>query len=375
MSVLDVVKRGVSGLATVAGKGFEGYGQDQQIDNARVMAALKSAREGENDRVTNLVKQKELARMQPGDQGYGAYKADEIRATGPAETEQAINTASGLAPIHTQEAVNTAKGVAPVSLGTHESERRFDNANPAPVPQSFTPVTLAGENGSPPVVKPFNTKTGAVGPSVGDAKPAVGATPAASNPQMAAAKANFQSALKTMDDFEAKLRAGTATYTPGDATKGALGSSEKTQNASGVLGGIESLVGNYAGASLRGDNAELANYLKAKKFLAEAALNTHKRPNQTQYEIEQELSGVGSRLDGFQSPEAAGQIAQSKDRRDRFASEVFGIGGPPVAGPAAGRSSPVAGTPAPIGSREAAVAHLKAQGKSDAQILQILGPP
>lgn len=41
---------------------------------------------------------------------------------------------------------------------------------PAPQ-QSFTPVTLGGGDGAPPVVVPFNTKEGTAGKPIGDAKP------------------------------------------------------------------------------------------------------------------------------------------------------------------------------------------------------------
>jgi hypothetical protein len=198
-------------------------------------------------------------------------------------------------------------------------------------------------------------------------------------PQMAAAKTNLESARNTMDDFEAKLLAGTASYGPLDATKGALGSSEQTQTAHGVFGGINSLAGNLAGASLRDDNPELSKYLKAKKFTAEAILNTHKRPNQTQYEIEQELSGIGPSLDGkFTSPQMASLVAQSKDRRDRMYNDVFAnpnagavAGTAPQHGSSSTPASPVpqllSGGPSAPASRpplSARVTQLKSMGLS-----------
>lgn len=180
----------------------------------------------------------------------------------------------------------------------------------------------------------FYTRSGALGK---DKAPAGGGQNA---PQMAAAKTNLESARKTMDTFEEALRNGTAEYGPFDATKGAMGSSEQAQTATGKLGALESLAANYAGASLREKNPSLSEYLKAKKFVAEAILNTHKRPNQTQYEIEQELSGIGPRMDGFKSPEAASQIAQSKDRRDRMYNEVFGGAGTAPTAPTAATGAP-----------------------------------
>lgn len=360
MGVLEVVRGVLPGLATAAGQGYAGYAADEQTKAKDVLAQAKAAQEAERNRVLNLLTQKEIARQNPGDAGYGQYKAGEIAATAPAEAtagalkaralipvdvakltaetpgmvDRARQTEAATAPIKVQTAVDTAKGTAPISIATHEHERRFDNANQPPdKPQISIQQPL---NTGDPAQAVVIDATDPMHPRVSTAPiPGVtkGATTGAQNkPQMDAARANLEAAKKTMDDYEAKLMRGEAQYGPWDATKGAIGSSEQTQTAKGLLGPAESLVGNYAGASLRGDNAELANYLKAKKFAAEAILNTHKRPNQTQYEIEQELSGIGPRLDGFMSDDAKRQIAQSAERRNRMWEEVFG-GGQPTATP------------------------------------------
>lgn len=202
--------------------------------------------------------------------------------------------------------------------------------HPPTVPQLIVGEKVNPDGTRTPTYGEYNKGTHTIAPVDGSAMQPKSAGAGPSNPQMAASKANIESAMKTMAEYERKLAAGEATYGPFDATNGALGSSEKTQSAAGAIGGAESLIGNMAGASLRGSNSDLANYLKAKKFVAEAVLNTHKRPNQTQYEIEQELSGIGPRFGGWTSDDAKAQIAQSADRRNRMYHEVFGTGGGPA---------------------------------------------
>lgn len=135
-------------------------------------------------------------------------------------------------------------------------------------------------------------------------------------PSMAAAKANLESARKIMDEFEAKYKAGQVGYSPFQATKGALASSPEALTAKGPLGAIHSYLANKSYSSLQKEDPEVARYMTAKKYVAEAVLNTHKRPNQTQYEIEQELSGMG--------PDAAPNVVDmGKTRRDKMWEEVF----------------------------------------------------
>jgi hypothetical protein len=147
-------------------------------------------------------------------------------------------------------------------------------------------------------------------------------------PQMAAAKANLESAMKVIDDYDLKRKNGTANYTVNEATKGAIGSApEATTAKPGMLGKLDSYFDNAANADLNKNNSDLAAYLTAKKFVAEAILNTHKRPNQTQYEIEQELSAPGVNASPF-------QLDLAKARRDKMYQEVFG--GASGASPASG---------------------------------------
>lgn len=330
MGVLDIV----SGLANAAGQGFGGYSTDQQLGVKKALEDAKAAQEAERNRVLNLLTQKEIARQSPGDAGYGAYKADEIKTTAPAETTAKVNDINATAQPMAHAAalkdfaenaplVARAGETAMAGVPAHNAETLFSSQHPAPAFKDFQDVDPATNQ---PRTRILDTHTGGITTEGGGKAGGAGAQNA---PQMAAAKANFETAIKTMDDYEAKLARGEATYGPFDAAKGAVGSSEQAQTAKGLLGPVESFVSNAAGSSLRGDNPDLAEYLKAKKFLAEAALNTHKRPNQTQYEIEQELSGIGPMSD-FTSADAKKQIAQSAERRANFGRDVFGIGAPSV---------------------------------------------
>lgn len=325
MGVFDVL----SGLSTAAGKGFEGYGVDRQIDVKNLLAAKKAADDEQRNRVLNIIG---MAGIDPTVQGKiagaraGATAPVEVKkaidiasGTAPIDTKKAIDIHAGEAPIDVKKAVDIETGTAPTKVAVANREHQFATEHPA---QSFSPVVTTAPGGEQHV-STLNTKTGEIKDTGVGAK--AGATPGGPNaPQTAAAKANLESARKTMDDYEEKLRRGEASYGPFDATKGALGSAEQAQTGKGIFAPAESFVANVSGASLRGDNPDLANYLKAKKFVAEAILNTHKRPNQTQYEIEQELSGIGPRFGGWESDDAKKQIAQSKERRDRMFNEVFG---------------------------------------------------
>ena len=146
-------------------------------------------------------------------------------------------------------------------------------------------------------------------------------------PQMAASKANLDAARKVMDEYEEKLKSGKAHIGVLGASEGAVASSPDAMTAHGPMGALGSVLANAAASHLQQSDPELARYQTAKKYVAEAILNTHKRPNQTQYEIEQELSGAGAGANPM-------QIDMGRERRDRMYNEVFG-GASPSAAPAA----------------------------------------
>ncbi len=219
----------------------------------------------------------------------------------------------------------------PAWLKAQEEAARIRQRFAAPPNPQFS--VQPGAPGMPAqgVVFDPRTRTATTVPLPDVSKSGSGMGSAQTAPQLAAAKANLESAMKVIDDYDAKRLAGLANYTTTEATKGAVGSAPAAMTAPpGLLGPIESLIANTAGQNLNANNPDLAGYLTAKKFVAEAILNTHKRPNQTQYEIEQELSAPGVDASPF-------QIQLAKSRRQKMYHEVFGgdagtLGPPPVGG-------------------------------------------
>ena len=184
----------------------------------------------------------------------------------------------------------------------------------------------------------FDPATNTMVPIAGAAPKNTAAGSAQNAPQMAAAKANLESAMTNMTAFENKLKAGQATYSPEDATLASLASSPTANTAGGVMGGVSAEISNRALAKLQQSNPDLWQYVTNKKYVAEAILNTHKRPNQTQYEIEQELSGAGPTSDA--TTEGYGkQIDMGASRRQRMYQDVFGGSTPNASGTPSGNGA------------------------------------
>lgn len=224
-----------------------------------------------------------------------------------------VKMATKADPVSTAIAIaNATKGI-PTYADLHPKET-----------DRYTAVPGVDPDTGKPTVYTMNSRTGEM-KSSGVGKP-VAAGNAQTAPQMAAARANMESAMKTMDDYEAKLRVHPEIYGPTEATLGALSSSPTAMTAQHPWDIPMSYGANKASQHLQASNPELARYLTAKKFVAEAVLNTHKRPNQTQYEIEQELGGVGPVPSNM-------QIDMVAARRNRMYQEVF-------ANPNAGGTAP-----------------------------------
>lgn len=189
------VLRVLGGLTRAAGKGFEGYGVDQQIDVKNVLAHANAAREAERDRVLNALTNRQIAKPQLGDEGYAELEAGVDKAK-----------AEAVSPITTQTAVNTAKGLAPIQEGTHLANRKADVANPLPQTnqQHFTFLTGADENGKP-VVMAGNTKTGDL-QQTGQSGKGTGGT-SSGGAAMIKARAGNISQLAIIDDALKELEA------------------------------------------------------------------------------------------------------------------------------------------------------------------------
>lgn len=195
MGVLDVI----GGLAKTAGAGFNAYGEEKKDRVVQALAADRAAREAKRDSVLNALTMAETDRLRaptPPDlvPVYDPKTGAEVltpRTPGlhlPGKPEYKIENG---------QRINATTGTAEPIAGYQAPEK--------PVAPSYTPVTLAGADGQPAVVKPFNTRTGEVGDAIGDAKP-TGAASSGSAAMMKARAANV-SQLAIIDDALKELDA------------------------------------------------------------------------------------------------------------------------------------------------------------------------
>lgn len=230
--------------------------------------------------------------------------------------------------------------------------------NAAPTP-TYTPVTVTNPDGSV-TVKPFNTKTGTTGESIGGPKPAAAAggsaslSPEARDQMMAQARLDNQ----TMKDYEAKVLAGTAKVGTALGVAGAL-----SDGSQGVAGKVSGVLGNAATGAV---DPEYQKYLTAQRSYGRIMGNLQsKRYTDHQAEIERSISGL-------QGNDLPGTIQYKQQMRDVSLADVT----PSASG--GGRGGSPGGTPAkdPGGNitlgggavTPAERAALKAQGFTDAQI-------
>lgn len=129
MSVVSVL----SGLATAAGKGYQGYGVDQELGVKNALAQQNAERQAERDRVLNLLTKRQIDRPQLGDPDYAKLSGEVKGAETAAETPALVSRAQALSP---------------VAVSQHEGMRKVDVANPLPTPASGT--VLPGADGKPP---------------------------------------------------------------------------------------------------------------------------------------------------------------------------------------------------------------------------------
>lgn len=162
----------------------------------------------------------------------------------------------------------------------------------APPQASYTPVTLGGENGQPPVIKPFNTRTGEVGPVVGTAKPAVtrveSAMNVASNARLTAAVSEMNNAHDNMDQYEAELASGQANINGLQQFLAATGSSFSHDDPASRLVQTQAL------ALLNSSNPELARYIRRGLSFAEGESMVSNRPSDFRTKMSQFLSTAAS---------------------------------------------------------------------------------
>jgi hypothetical protein len=261
MSVLSVL----SGLATVAGKGLEGYDIQERTKVAQALAQQKAAEEAQRNAVLNRVS---MAGIDPSTQG--AIEGARANARVPA----AISQAQGLAPIKVKEAVDTAAGVAPIQQGTHLTNRKADVANPLPVPPSFTPVVTTAPGGAQQV-QPFDTKHGTMKPPVATAKAASGGIGARGfGAGGIFGGASGLGSIKEMDAANPRMKhfeAGLMSEAPGAPTlkmfdnyrMGILNAARHAgQNFGDIAGAISSFVSSGAAEEMARQNPQLGTYAR-----------------------------------------------------------------------------------------------------------------
>lgn len=139
------VLRVLGGLAKTGAAGYAGYSKDQQLNASRTLAALRELREGERDRVLNLLTQRQIARPQLGDKDYGKVSGEAKAAETAAETPALVARASALKPVRVAEAVEM-----------HTGERRADVANPMPQ----VSVQAPSEVGDPAIATTVTARPG-----------------------------------------------------------------------------------------------------------------------------------------------------------------------------------------------------------------------
>lgn len=364
MSVLDAVKRGVAGFATVAGKGYEGLGQDQEVAVKNAMAKAQAERDATRDNVLNVVAQRPHKQYDPArgvvvDEDGGTFEAlPNLPAIDRAPVRPPLTTIVG-------------SDGKPIRGEDVPGARVYEPPRPLPL------VTSVGSNGLPTRVE---DKPGVVvpGPSGSVAKGL--AAP------MAAKVGQFGEMLKKAHDlFPATEQL--------EVTLGQSGAQDIATQGIGAFGmhvpGTKGL-----GASMLAKSPAYATYqaaltpfvLAAAHALSGARINNGQveqirnsieikpdEPKESRAQKQKNLIDLINSIGGSLPKDA---IGEQEGQMDEAALALMTQRGYRRAGGgAATAAAPSAHGAAPIGSREAAVAHLKAQGKSDAQILQILGPP
>lgn len=228
--------------------------------------------------------------------------------------------------------------------------------------QSFTPVTLGGGPDQPATVKAFNTRSGKLGETLGEAKPPTTRIESAIN---TSAKARLEAAVSEMNnahggmgEYEEKLKAGTANINGLAQFAGRVANSFTHDDP------LSMTIQSTALATLNKANPELARYIRRALSFAEGESMVSQRPSDFRTKMAAFLSAAASGA----SPEMIGDIQSRRtsilDPLNRTVGTSQSKGGVPSSGP-----SPLQQ------KRAAAEAHLKAQGKTPEEILQILGPP
>lgn len=282
MGVLDVL----SGLATAAGKGYEGYANDQAQGVKDALAQQKADADAKRNALLNLISQRDLARLAPGDPGYGTYKAKEIGTTSPAtaaaEADKAraliqpgvekINAdaqptanakaleAGAVSPITTQTAVNTARGIAPIrtaqAIATAKGTSEF-----------AAPIATQDDPGNPASPVTYKTRSEALGTGKapgagGGAGRTMSGSAQAQQARMMAAVSEARLADTRMRTFEDGLLAPSGTAAHADISPLQQAGGTLMTNLSGAHGALGALTQAGTEAALNANSPAYAQYLR-----------------------------------------------------------------------------------------------------------------
>ncbi len=168
-------------LATIGGAAIGGYGEDKADALKDALQQAVEQRASRKAALDEAMTRKNLAKIEPGEAGYGDYNAgvkraeipvdvDRTTAVGSAQTGVDVARETALAAPKATTAKMVAEATAPVTESTHRANRAFDINNPE---HNFAAVTTTAPGGEQHV-STLDTHTGALKDTGAGAKEATG---------------------------------------------------------------------------------------------------------------------------------------------------------------------------------------------------------
>lgn len=384
MSLASVLR----GVATVGGAAIGGYGQDQSLKVKQLLEQAKLDQEAQRNAVMNRVA---LAGIDPDLQGRiaGSRAAatvqpdvDKAKLLSPIHTEEAVNTATKLSPIKVDEAVDTATRTAPI---TQANQAAGAEASAAAAERHAPPIAVSNKDGSQTLV----TRQDAIGQQkaasgAGGMGGVRGLGPGGvfgAGSGLGSVK-EMQAANPNLKKFEEGFLNNTSDLTALDRFRSKLASDLATH------GFISAATASEAERELAAHNPDLAVYGRNLKQWVVSDMNLSRGGTDERARMDQAVSGLSVPLSSMpldQRQTFLNQMWEARDARldglvqsataakailDRVSA---GAGGGPS--PSHGGGDNAAQVSPLRAQYDAAVAHLKAQHKTAADILKTLGDP
>ncbi len=393
MGVLNVLGQ----AATVVGKGYEGYGQDEDSKVKDALAQAKAAEDAKRNAVLNRVAmagidptvQGDLSRSRSAGTTEGANpglasrerllgairttnKVADINATAaPTANAEALKIDTTAGP-EAHAAGLKAKELLPVNVEQAKQESANAAANAAPtivptdkgvfkVPRTGPASAVVDENGKP-VIKSATGTTGGTLRGLGQVFTA--GSGIGSVHEMGKANANMKAFEK-----------GFLSDVPTSQLDAVDRFRQKLANEIQTHGVLSAATASEAERELAASNPDLAVYGRNLAQWIVGDLNVSKGGTDEKARRDEAVSGLKIPLSSMPLPQRVQYINQIWEGRDARYSGLETSA--KTAQAILDRVSGSVGNDATpkLGSREAAGAHLKAQGKTDAEILKTLGPP